>query len=86
MISVSATIAHLQSSLQPLEPYYRQAETYFLTVTGTINFTLFCIIYTVVLVVLLRRLTKEKAWRPRNKELKRNCLVIQHSSSSSNRR
>lgn len=52
------------------KPYYQAAESVFIEKTEGIHFGVFCIIYSIVLIMILKKLTKKKAWRPKNRELK----------------
>lgn len=51
-------------------------EQTFLDWTQNVDFAFFCIIYTVLLVVFLKYLTKTQKFRPKNKELISNSSFI----------
>lgn len=69
----------LWKTLQPhLEPYYRAAEREFNTRTSDFNFVLFCLLYSILFVFLVRCCTpRQRRWRPRNKELKSTPPITQ---------
>jgi len=52
-----------------IDPVILQAMTTFNDFTAQVDFTAFCIIYTVVLLWVLKKLNQGAIFRPKNKEL-----------------
>lgn len=61
---------HSEAALTLIKPYYREAESSFIKFTSEYNFTAFLVVYSLVLIFLISKLTEKKRWRPKNKELK----------------
>ena len=54
---------------EQLDAGLRSTESHFNRLTANIDFAAFCLIYAVILIWMLRRANRVRAFRPKNKEL-----------------
>ena len=75
-MDMSNVTEYLHIAQRTVKPYYTQLELEFNTCTESIDFGLFCIVYSVCFLVIVKFLFRPIQWKARNREIKSKLTVI----------